>query len=100
VGLSGMMHLSQPWEKSWEAAAAWSLIADDFHQDAFAAATVELAVKNLFPGPEIEAAPGYGHHYLPAHDLPLQMGISVILPDVVAIPGDRGVRGRVSSQAS
>ena len=71
------------------------LFADDFHQHAFAAAPVKLAVKNLFPGPEIEPAPGYGHHYLPAHDLPLQMGIGVILADVVAIPGDRGVGGQV-----
>jgi|GEM_PF-5558010 len=38
------------------------LVADDFHQHPFAAAPVELAVKNLFPGPEIEPAPGYGHH--------------------------------------
>jgi len=83
------------------AAGTLGLVADDFDQHAFAAAPVKFAVEDLFPGPEIEAAPGYGHHYLPAHDLPLQMGIGVILADVVAIPGKPGRGGPgFSSQTS
>ncbi len=67
---------------------------NDLHQHPLAAAAVELAVEDLLPGAEIEPAIGDGHHHLPAHDLPFQVGVGVVLPDVVAVLRHRGMGGQ------
>src|SRR3974390_2961952 len=76
---------------------AWgvdSSFADDFHQHALLAAAVELAVKDLFPGAEVELAGSHGDDDFPAHDLALHVGVGVIFPGtVVAIRRDWLVRG-------
>ena len=71
------------------------LITDDFYQDPFSAAPVKLTIKNLFPRSEIQLAPRYGHHHLPAHDLPLHMGVGVVFPHVVAVLGDWCMGGQL-----
>ncbi len=67
---------------------------DDFYQDAFCAAAVELAVKDLFPRAEIEFALGDGDHHFPAHDLPLVMGVAVVFAGAIVMIGlRRGIEG-------
>src|SRR5476649_85911 len=48
-------------------------------------AAIELAVENLFPGPEVEAAGGDGHDALPPHDRALEMRVGVVLVSVVIV---------------
>ena len=56
---------------------------------------VELSVEDLLPWAEIQAALGDRDHHLPAHNLPFQMGIGVILTCLImAILGNRLVRGQ------
>lgn len=77
------------------------LLTNDLDQYPLAAATVELAVKNLLPGAKIEAALGDGHHHFPPHDLTFQVSIAVILTGaIVQITADRFMRCQISSQAS
>src|SRR5512147_723652 len=59
------------------------LFADDFHQDPFTPAPIELAVKDLFPGAKIQLAVRNGHHNLAAHHLPLQVGVSIVFACLV-----------------
>ena len=58
---------------------------DNLDQHPFASATVKLAIKNLFPGAEIESAVGDGNNNLPAHDLPFHMGVGVVFTDIVPV---------------
>ena len=55
---------------------------------------VELPIKDLFPGAEVEPALGYGHYDLPSHDLPFQMGIGVVFPHVMAVLRGRFMGGQ------
>src|SRR4030095_5026595 len=48
-------------------------LADDFHQHALFPPAVELAVENLFPGPEVQPAVGDRHDDFASHDLPLDV---------------------------
>jgi len=69
-----------------------SSLSDNLHQHPLAAAAVELAVENLLPGAEVQFAVGDRHHHFPAHDLPLQVGVGVVLAGVVvAVLGNGGV---------
>ena len=53
---------------------------------------VELAVEDLLPGAEVELAVGDRHDHLAAHDLPLQVGVGVVLAGaVVVVLADRRV---------
>jgi hypothetical protein len=55
---------------------------------------VELAVENLLPGAEVEFPLRDGDDDLPTHDLPLQVGVGVILAGaVVVVVGGVGVEG-------
>lgn len=70
---------------SWTAVEtiASGLISDDLYQHAFPAPTVELTVKDLFPGAEIQFALGDGDDNLPAHNLALHVSVRIVLPGAV-----------------
>ena len=71
------------------------LLPDDLDQHPLSSPPVEFAVEDLFPRPEIKPAASDGRHHLPAHDLPFQMGIAVVLPRaVVEVPGNRFMGGQ------
>jgi hypothetical protein len=70
-----------------------SLLADNFDKDAFAPVSVEFAVENLFPRPEVEFAFCNCDDDFAAHDLTLEMGVSVVFAGaIVSIGGCRRVR--------
>ena len=46
-----------------------SLFPDDFYKNSFLSAAVELAVKDLFPGAEVQFSSRDGQEGLPAHQL-------------------------------
>ena len=64
-----------------------SLFPDDLHQHPLRPAAVELAVEDLLPRAEVELALGDGHDDLPAHDLPLHVGVGVVLAGAVVVVG-------------
>jgi len=73
-----------------------TLLAYDLDQDALPAPPVELTVEDLLPGAEVQPAVGDRHDHFAPHDLPLQMGVGVVLAGaVVAIVADRLVRGQL-----
>jgi hypothetical protein len=59
--------------------------ANGFYQDPFLSPAVKFAVKDLLPWPEIEFAVCHCHNDFAAHDLPLEVGICVVLTHVVTI---------------
>jgi hypothetical protein len=70
------------------------LFADDLDQYALAATAIELAIKNLLPGTEVEFARRNCDHDLPPHDLAFHMGVSVVLASsVVAVARNGFMRG-------
>ena len=69
------------------------LVSDYLDQHAFATSAVEFAVENLFPCAEIQFALRNCDDDFPAHDLALEMGISVVFAGlVVSIRARRRVR--------
>jgi hypothetical protein len=58
---------------------------DDLDQDTLRAVAVELAVENLFPGAEVQLAPGDGADDLAAHDLPFQVGVGIVLAGAIVV---------------
>jgi len=72
---------------------AVSLLSDHFDQDSLGSAAVELSVKDLFPGAEIEGASSDGHSHLSAHDLSLEMGIPIVLSRAVVPVLVQGLMG-------
>src|SRR6476620_10101884 len=65
-------------------------LADDLYQHPFAAAAVELAVKDLLPGSEVELTTGDRHDHFATHYLTFHMRVGVILGGaIVVIPGHR-----------
>lgn len=68
-------------------------LADDFDEDAFSSAAVELAIENLFPRSEIQFAFRNRDDDFASHDLAFQMGVGVIFASpVVLIVGSWGMR--------
>ena len=61
------------------------LFADHFYEDAFRTATVEFAIKDLFPRAEIELPFGDGHDNFAAHNLPLVMCIGVVFTRAIVV---------------
>ena len=51
---------------------------DDFDQHPFTSTTVELTVKELFPGTEVQLNVSYRDHCFATHHLPLQVRVTVI----------------------
>ena len=58
----------------------------------FASAAVELSIKDLFPGAEIQTSPGYGHNHFASHYLPLHVRVRVVFTVIVAVLADRFMR--------
>ena len=56
-----------------------------FTSTRFAPVPVELAVEDLLPRAEVELALGDRHHDLAAHDLPLVVGVGVVLARAVVV---------------
>ena len=73
------------------------LLPNDLDQHPLAPAAVELAVEDLLPRAEVELALGDGHDDLAAHDLPLQVGVGVVLAGAVVVVV---LRRRVAGPAS
>src|SRR5437867_11500520 len=55
-----------------------SLLSDYLNEHTFAPSSVEFAVENLFPRPEIQFAFGDRDDDFAAHDLTLEVGVSVV----------------------
>ena len=66
----------------WETRAG-ALFANDLDQDTLPSTPVELAVENLLPESEIKTPVGDRHHQFALHQLPLQMGIAIVLSRVM-----------------
>src|SRR6266511_757935 len=62
-----------------------NLLANDFYEDPLAPAPVEFAIENSLPRAEVEFPVGDGHDNLAAHDLPFEVGISVVLAGPVVV---------------
>ena len=74
-------------------AAANLLISNYFDEHSLAPAAVEFAVENLFPRPEVQFAFGDRDDDFAAHDLTLEVGVSIVFARaIVAIRGGRLVR--------
>ena len=56
-----------------------ALFANDLDQNALAAPSVELAIKDLLPRAEVEFTRRNRDHNLPPHDLAFHMGIGIVL---------------------
>ena len=67
------------------------LLTDDFHQDALPATAVKLAVENLLPRAKVQTAVCNRHDDLAPHDLPLQMGVAVVLAGAVMTVAADGI---------
>ena len=57
----------------------------NFDEYALAAGAIKLAVKDLFPGAEVEFARGDRDYYLAAHDLSLHMCVGVIFAGAIVL---------------
>src|SRR5579863_9832025 len=71
---------------------------DDLHQRPFLPAAIELAVKNLLPGTEVQPPLGHGHHHLASHDLAFHVGVGVVLAGTVVQILRDGLVGRQGFQ--
>ena len=65
------------------------LLSNNLNQNSLPSASIKLTIKNLFPWPKIEPAIGYRNHNLPAHNLPLQVGVRIVFAVIVAVLRDR-----------
>jgi hypothetical protein len=65
------------------------LLPNHLHQHALRPSSVELAVKDLLPGAEVELAGGDGDDDFAAHDLPLEVGVGVVFAGAVVMSGER-----------
>ena len=73
---------------------AQSSISNHLHQHALRTAPVELPVKDLLPGPEIQLPLGDRDDDLAPHHLPLHVGVGVVFAGaVVAVAIWGGVEG-------
>jgi hypothetical protein len=62
-----------------------ALFTNDFHQNPLAAKSIELAIKNLLPGPEVELPIAHSHHDLASHDHSLEMSVGIVLSAIVSV---------------
>src|SRR4051794_9182441 len=71
----------------------YELLADDLHKHALLAPAVELVVKDVIPGAEVELALGNRCDHVPPHSLPVVMGIGVVLTGpVMMVPLGRRIK--------
>src|SRR5687768_15059770 len=66
--------------------------AQHFHDDALAAAPVELRVEHLLPRAQIQFAAGDGQHHLVSHQRSLQVCIGVVLTGAMVAIVEAGRR--------
>jgi hypothetical protein len=59
------------------------LFPDDFDEDAFPAAAIELAVENLLPWTKVELSARYRNHDFASHQLALDVRIGIVFPGIV-----------------
>lgn len=59
------------------------LLTNDLDQNPLPATPIKFTIENPLPGSKIQPAFRHGNHHLPAHDLPLQMSVGVILPRAI-----------------
>ena len=71
------------------------LFSDDFDENPLSSFAVELAIKNLLPWAEIELPFCNSDYDFSPHHLTLQMGIGIILPDIMAILFNRLVGSKL-----
>ena len=64
---------------------AAGLFPDDFDQNTLAAVAIKFAIKNLFPGSEIQPAAGNSHNHLSSHNLSFEMCIGIIFKPVMSV---------------
>jgi len=73
---------------------------NDLNQHPLPASPIKLAVKNLLPGAEIEAALADRDHHLAPHHLALHVGVGVVLAGlVVLVAANRFVGGQLFQPA-
>ena len=73
-------------------AAHLASLPDHLDQHPLRPSAVELAVEDLLPGAEVELAVGDRHDDLAAHDLPLHVGVGVVLAGAVVVVALRARR--------
>ena len=71
-----------------------------FTRTRFLPLPVELTVVDLLPGPEVELSARDGHDHFAPHDLPLQVGVTVVLARPVVAVAARSARGGPAPRAS
>jgi hypothetical protein len=71
------------------------LLSNDLYEDALLPLAIELAVEDLLPRSEVELAIRDGDDDLASHDRTFEMGVGVVLAGIVAILGDRFMRGEL-----
>ena len=74
-------------------------VPDDLDQNPFSAESVEFAVKDLFPGAEVEGSVGDGDDDFAAHEGAFEVGICVVLAAVVGVLGMGMFRGELFEPA-
>src|SRR5574341_1167682 len=62
-----------------------SSFAYDFNEHPLPAAPVELAVEDLLPGTEVQPSVGDGHHHFASHQLPLDVGVAIVLAGLIVL---------------
>ncbi|MEY3457992.1 MAG: hypothetical protein RL215_1149 [Planctomycetota bacterium] len=70
------------------------LFSDDFDEDSFGSAAIELAVEDLFPWSEVQCSGGDGNDDFAAHDLSFHVCIGIVFTGaVVGVSLGRGIEG-------
>ena len=66
----------------------------DFHENPFFSSSIKFTVKNLLPCAKIQIPFCYGNNHFPTHDLPLHMGIRIVLTHIVLVLRNRFMGGQ------
>lgn len=61
----------------------------DLYKNPLPSPAVEFTVEDLLPGPEIQPAVRDRNNHLPAHYLPLHMGIGIVFTHIMPVHGNR-----------
>ena len=69
------------------------LLADDLYENPLAAFAVEFTVENLLPRSEIKFSVGNSDDRFASHESPLEMGVGVVLSDIMRVLVVRMFRG-------
>ncbi len=69
-------------------------IPDQLDQNSFSTTSIELAIKNLLPGPKVESTVGDGHDHFTAHHLAFEVGVTIVLAGLIVAVATEGSVGR------